>query len=874
MGVVLLLFIMVGWGGSLDLDEVEYVSYLPDRLYGADFKGLNWRTSDYVWERDNTYTIMRDTYKFNLIRRHFAGEPVYNNDENYMSRLERCASLARDRGMWVIFDLYSWNLGTDASIRRQQEHNWDPNDSTWGDARWNQLWTNMGNRFKGYGNVILELGNEPDDYNNTGWTAAMYERQRARYAATITLLRGLGFANYIGIPGTGYGTTLSNWPSRVASLGDSLLLFDIHYYIEYQGGGTAQSSIRSYMNARGCDDLMALGYRVLVGEFGVKGREDQQTETQRVWFRNFLFVQRDDGYDTCFQSFQPGTDFPGIQGDWGDSYWPSRTPTTPMTWFTTGFVYNNAVYTPPTLQYYTDLPLDDGTLTVTAAYQNGTTIAANGQVWSQGTGSSSYLGVSSYPRNDAGTYSTAIIDDIITVMNQENLSIYRMSIWYTVADSTRDAMIQYFFDNCNYDLIVCYHDYPAGAMRPDWSTARAWVLDLIATFSDYESRLWVEFANERTDADLATQAQVIVSAVRNAGYTDVKLICNKWNQTWSSMAGITDPQDQFYTGYHYYFNSWSVAGATTDNAGGIQAAMSAGIPGTRLFNTEIGADSNEEGSFSESEVGEVNAFMQWCADRNISNTVWQRYGLQNWDTYQSMNLTFPVTATRQLIYQGPTPFTRTIYAGVYAVDVTWANTTQTRITSVTANSATVEAFTFPNPTPPPTQDQYTVQLLSSTGGYTVPGAGVYVYLVSQLFSATAYAAADYTFSRWLRDGGEWGTTRTIAFNGTPNVTYTVQPDFTAVPGEPEDPPPPNLPPPVDPPPQTTPPAPGTGYRIPATLPDPALPVGDNALFTLFLRRLTKSAPPELDAVAHQLAMTEPLSFSALVTLLKRRKISI
>jgi hypothetical protein len=336
------------------------------------------------------------------------------------------------------------------------------------------------------------------------------------------------------------------------------------------------------------------------------------------------------------------------------------------------------------------------------------------------------------------------------------------------------------------------------------------------------------------------------------------------------MAGISDPQDTFYTGYHYYFNSWSVSGATND----MQLAMSAGVPGNRLINTEIGADFNEETAFSESEVGEVNSFMQWCADRNISNTVWQRYGLQNWDTYQRMNLTFPVTATRQLMHQAPTPFTIVLNAGVYEVDVTWENSTQTRITSVFTDVPTVERFTFPNPPRPPTQDQYQVNLLSSMGGYTVPGAGIYTLLITQLFSATAYAAADYTFSRWLKDGAEWGTTSTIAFNGTKDVTYVVQPDFTADPGKPKDPPPPNLPPPVVPPPETSPPTPGTGYRIPATLPDPALPVGDTALFTLFLRRLTKSAPPELDAVARQVSMTEPLSFSALVTLLERRKISI
>jgi hypothetical protein len=658
---------------------VLLTSSLPDRFYGFDFKGLNWRISDYVWERDSTYSIMR-SYGMNMIRRHFAGEPVYSNTEAYMSRLERCATLAAERQMWVIFDLYSWDLGTAPEIRRQQESNWNPASSTWSDARWNQLWTNMGNRFKDHPNVILELGNEPD----TDGIAANYNTTRDRYAATITLLRNLGFTNYIGIPGLDYGTTPLPWVTRYSTLSaaDTLdkFFFFIHYYQYWQGGSGTQSGIRNYLNARGCDDLMAAGFRVMVGEFGVKGREAQQTSAERTWFQNFLLVQRDDGYDSCFQSFQPGADFPGIQGDWGDDYWPARTPTTPFRYFYQGWgtTYGGV---PDDLEYYSDLPLDNGTLTVTAGYQNGTPVGAQIQVTS---GTQSYFGLSGYPRTLGGTYSTNIIDDIITEMNQNNLNIYRMSIWYTVNDSTRDEMAQYFLENCGYDLIVCYHDYPAGAM-PSWATAQAWTLDLLDTFSDYQDRLWVEFENERTDADLANQSQTIVTAVRNAGYT-AKLIANKWNQSWSSMAGVTDPLDKFYTGYHYYFNSWSVSGATSD----MSQAMSAGIPGIRLINTEIGADSNEKGSFSSGEVAEVNQFMAWGADRGIGNMVWMNRGLDNWITYEGMNLTFPAYS---VIYQGQTPINQlSLDAGVYNLAAVWENTTQTRTTTIASSHSQTPRF--------------------------------------------------------------------------------------------------------------------------------------------------------------------------------------
>jgi hypothetical protein len=873
MGVVLLLFIMVGWGGSLDRDrdEVEYVSALPDRLYGWDFKGLNWRLSDYVWERDGTYQIMRD-YGVNMIRRHFAGEPVYSNITSYMNRITRTAEEAAERGMYVIFDLFSWDDGTDSAIRRQQEHNWDPNDSTWGDARWNQLWTNIGNLVKDYDNVILELGNEPDDYNNTGWTAAMYERQRARYAATITLLRNLGFNGPIGIPGTAYGTTLSNWVSRASSLNDSNIIFDIHYYQEYQGGSGTESGIRTYMNNRGCDDLLNAGYRVMVGEFGVKGSENNQSSTQRTWFQNFLKVQRDDGYDSCFQSFQPGTDFPGIQGDWGDSQWPSRTPTTPMRWFLQGW---DSSYTgvPSNLEYYDSTPpppppSGEGNLVVSAAYTNGAAVNAAGRITSQAYGN---YGFSSYPRTDGGAYSTSIIDDILAAMRDEGLNIYRMSIWYTLDDTTRNQMVRYFLENSAYDLIVCYHDYPAAGMRPNWATAQAWVLSLCAEFADmYGDRLWIEFANERTDADLANQCQTIVTAVRNAGYTTVKLVCNKWTQSWSSMAGVSDPNNLFYTGYHYYFNTWSVNGAIAD----MQAAQAQGI--TKLINTEIGADSNEETQFSNFEVSEVNEFMQWCLGQSISATVWQRYGLQNYDTYQAMNLTFPRLT---VIYQNTTPFTAPLDPGVYYLTVTFTDAndtyTDTRVTTVYADTNTYENFVFPLPTPPPTVDEFTVQILGATGGSIVPSPGTYVLLVTQLFNATAYAATDYVFTRWLRDNVEYTTTSTIAFNGNPNVYYTVQPVFTYTPGETEESIPDwRYPNPYEPTPETTPPTPSDGAsQIPRTLPDAVTIVDDARFFTDLVKSVSRMRPPSLDELMRIASSSTYPNFTITLKQLQQMRLS-
>lgn len=258
-----------------------------------------------------------------------------------------------------------------------------------------------------------------------------------------------------------------------------------------------------------------------------------------------------------------------------------------------------------------------------------------------------FFGLSSYPRTggcgQGGGYSTAIIDDVIAAMDQNDLNIYRMSL--RTNDATRNSMVQYFLDHSNYQIIVdLYHTYDPGGSLSNWNEVEQWTLDVAEEFSAYEDRVWIEPINEAGNSDLGDRMQDIVDAVRSAGYKH-RIVANKWNQAWSSMR-VTDPEDRYYVGYHYYFNrvggdnnGWSLSGAKD----GMQDALNAGFEGSHIINTEIGADYNEENSFSQSEVNAVSDFMQWCADRGIGNTVWQCYGLNNWDTYQDMNLQFPST---------------------------------------------------------------------------------------------------------------------------------------------------------------------------------------------------------------------------------------
>jgi hypothetical protein len=415
-----------------------------------------------------------------------------------------------------------------------------------------------------------------------------------------------------------------------------------------------------------------------------------------------------------------------------------------------------------------------------------------------------YQGVSSYPRLDNGSYNTSVIDDIINVMDQKGFNIYRMSIWYTVSDATRDAMIQHFLDNCAYDLIVCYHRYPIGS-EDDWPTCKAWARDVATTFSAYEDRLWIEPVNERNNAvsNFITNVQDILDAIRGDGNTH-RVVANKWtNHDWSDMASITDTEDRFFTGFHFYFDEgqWTTAEQQMQTALGL---------GLNLLNTEIGADSKEALEFSYSEVQRLNDFIEWCFNRSISNTVWQRYNLQNWDTYQNLGLTFPTLTVP------------------------------------------------PPPMPPPIPiESYTVSLLGATGGFTVPSAGLFTLLVGHAFAATAYAVADYALTQWLINGTDAGSTATVTVRGLSGANYTVQPVFTASPGEPaQEPPPSEVPPPTTPPPITD-------------LPPAAAAISDAKRFTHLLHQLAAAQPPTLDAVWRQLQSAQPPTLEQMFRILER-----
>lgn len=256
-----------------------------------------------------------------------------------------------------------------------------------------------------------------------------------------------------------------------------------------------------------------------------------------------------------------------------------------------------------------------------------------------------FNGLSGYPE------STGQIDNIIQVMKDNGLNVYRMSFnpqWLRGPHPYIQSYIQYFLDHSSYTIIVDRnHLYPpteasASAARSNWGSAKDSIFAVLQAFPN-NPRVMVELINEYVSSDFYNRMQSLVNDIRSAGYSN-GIVVNKWNQPWTK---INDPLDNTYQGYHFYFNSWSVSGAMSQ----INTALSRGI---KLINTEVGADYNEANAFTTSTVNELNSFLRQCSDLGVGSCVWMNSNLNNWSKYRSLGLNLMSgTGTLQLTSSQP-----------------------------------------------------------------------------------------------------------------------------------------------------------------------------------------------------------------------------
>jgi hypothetical protein len=311
--------------GTIDYSQQNGLNVELPRLYGWDLKGMNWQLSPNAWETETVFQQMR-VYGVNVVRRHFVTEPLMESGSTtratYLNRMKNNAEMAARNGMWIIFDMYAQPLYQGSGGLDAMYWQWQMPESEFLD-----MWELLATELKDYGNVILELGNEPNDQSNS------YPEHRdlwlQRCIKAIERMRRVGFQGYIVIPFpevATHGHTGLAYRDQIRAV-DALdrYMWDFHYYWywqEHQAGtpnDTSEAAIRSWLASHGISQLREMGDRVLCGEFGVHGQNYDARDLTH--FQNLVRVLNQDGYDYCAQSYQPGNDFPQLIGDWGTTDW-------------------------------------------------------------------------------------------------------------------------------------------------------------------------------------------------------------------------------------------------------------------------------------------------------------------------------------------------------------------------------------------------------------------------------------------------------------------------------------------------------------------------------------------------------------------------
>lgn len=233
-------------------------------------------------------------------------------------------------------------------------------------------------------------------------------------------------------------------------------------------------------------------------------------------------------------------------------------------------------------------------------------------------------GFSGYPRNGFSD-----LDLIIANLIKYGCDTYRISFtptWTTGSRPYRPDYVDYFLANTpsNFKIIIDTNHHTSNDVV-DWTQAQASVLAVAARWPNNPC-VFIEVINEYANSDYYSKAQTIITAVRNAGYTN-PLVSNKHSaaQAWQR---FNDPLDNTYQGFHFYMNQYTPAQIQSM----MLAAKNAGI--TKIVNTEVGADYRETQYFTQASVDALNEFLMWSLENGIGNNVWLNSGIYNLNRYE------------------------------------------------------------------------------------------------------------------------------------------------------------------------------------------------------------------------------------------------
>lgn len=253
-----------------------------------------------------------------------------------------------------------------------------------------------------------------------------------------------------------------------------------------------------------------------------------------------------------------------------------------------------------------------------------------------------YYGFSNYP----DPLTTAAVQDIIDLMVQHNLNVYRISCRPSYSEGShpyRPELIRYFLDHAPQHMVIIVDanhllygsSYTQEAIALWDSHIKPRLLQVIQDFPN-EPRVFVELFNELYvgESEFYSRAQDLVDYVEGLtlSYYPV-LVVNKLHTSGLGWRTLNYSKNDIYQGYHGYFTASEID--LQNFTASMQNAVNMGI---KIINTEMGADSG--GDFSQSSVDELQQFYKNSKDMGIGNCAWLSWGTGWYENYLSYGFDF------------------------------------------------------------------------------------------------------------------------------------------------------------------------------------------------------------------------------------------
>lgn len=236
-------------------------------------------------------------------------------------------------------------------------------------------------------------------------------------------------------------------------------------------------------------------------------------------------------------------------------------------------------------------------------------------------------------------YATRIESDnqlsqVVNILKRDKSNCLRYGVPYGSGTGRyRKSDIQYFLDQWaipNGGVIIVDINHTYGNPTLNWNLIMNNCLMVCEDFSN-NPRVFIEIANEIYGSGVVQGIIDTVNAIHNAGYTN-KIVWDKHSRgTWYE-TGVD------YNGRHFYMEgaNWTVQKLQNELSAGIEDGL---MP---MVCTEVGAHTNEAGSFTDNNVGLLNTMIQWCTqDMGIGVLVWMNEGVSNDNAYITHGLVIP-----------------------------------------------------------------------------------------------------------------------------------------------------------------------------------------------------------------------------------------